>query len=155
MVYYFQGVLFINARDQPLDRGHFVRCMKKALISAGVYHGQYNSHSLRIGRTTDLALAGGAYDRIQLIGLWSSDAYLKYVPPSSLVLSWLSCIGFERSCTFGAVALSVLLLHQYLVGSGKFKIILNIFLKLDKLKCMFTWEELESELFIFRSIFSA
>ncbi len=46
------------------------------------------SQTVRISRTTDLAfLAGVFHEHKHLTGHWSSDAYLKYMRPTALVIS--------------------------------------------------------------------
>ncbi len=71
------GIFFCSVSGIPIDRIQLVSCLKAALTLAGFDHTRYNSHSLRIGRTTDLALEGISYDRIRLIARWSSDAFFE------------------------------------------------------------------------------
>ncbi len=56
------GIYFINELGKRLDRYQFVKRLKNALVLAGIDHKQYNSHSVRIGRITDLALAGSSQE---------------------------------------------------------------------------------------------
>ena len=80
------GNFFIDTVGQSLDRCKFVKCLKEALVFAGYDNSRYNSHSIRIGRTTDLAMAGISHEKIRIIGRWSSDAYMRYIRPSEVVL---------------------------------------------------------------------
>ena len=86
------GVFFIWSDGRPLVRSQFVKCLTDLLRYVGLDHIGYNTHSLRIGRTTDLALASVPQKNICLIGRWSSDAYQKYIRPSLLVLSQWSYV---------------------------------------------------------------
>ena len=46
----------------------------------------YNTHSLRAGRATDLAIVGTPDAIIKETGRWTSNAYVKYVRFNSFVL---------------------------------------------------------------------
>ncbi len=81
------GIFLILYDVQPLFRSDFVKCLRDVLGSRGMDPSTYNTHSLRIGRMTDLALARVSHERICLKGRWSSDTYLKYIRPATLVIS--------------------------------------------------------------------
>ena len=51
------GPLFLNHCMTPLSRNTFANSMKGCLKLAGFDPNSYNTHSFRIGRATDLALA--------------------------------------------------------------------------------------------------
>ncbi len=80
------GIFFIWYDGQQLFRFDFVTCLRDVLGSRGMDPSRYNTHSLRIGITTDLALAGISHEHILLMGRWSADAYLKYIRPAALVI---------------------------------------------------------------------
>ncbi len=68
------GVLFINQAGVSVDRSQLVHIIKSLIQILGLNPSNYyNSHSLWIGRITDLALEGVSSQEIQLIGRWSSD----------------------------------------------------------------------------------
>jgi hypothetical protein len=81
-----RGPLFITTTGQPLTREIFSSFLKQALTQAGIPPTNYNTHSFRIGRATQMAINNISEDVIKATGRWQSDAYLKYVRPSHFVL---------------------------------------------------------------------
>ena len=75
-----QGPIFIN-KGAPVTRQQFTTVLNRCLTYLQISTTHYNTHSFRIGRTTDLALANVPHSTIQNIGRWKSNAYLKYVRP--------------------------------------------------------------------------
>lgn len=80
------GNLFKNVLGSEITRNDLVKVIKQSLELLRIEPSLFNSHSLRIGRTTDLALAGVSVEKIKMVGRWSSNAYLKYIRPSEVKL---------------------------------------------------------------------
>ena len=55
------------------------RHLKDLVAAVGENPEDFNTHSLRVGRATDLALAGTSDAIIRQTGRWKSNAYLAYV----------------------------------------------------------------------------
>ena len=81
------GALFVNAQGTPFKRIFLAKHLKKLLELVGENPLLFNTHSLRVGRATDLALAGESELRIREIGRWNSNAYLGYVRFNLIKLS--------------------------------------------------------------------
>lgn len=77
------GPLFINKRLVPLHRKNFSNILKKCFSALNLDNTRYNTHSLRIGRATDLDILGVEHEIIKQTGRWNSNAYLKYLRNSS------------------------------------------------------------------------
>lgn len=73
------GALFLSSSGSPATRYHFAKMIKKCLSFLSIDPATYNTHSFRIGRTTDLAAAGAPPSIIQSTGRWHSNAYQKYI----------------------------------------------------------------------------
>jgi len=80
------GPLFITKGNSPIARNRFAKLLKKCVSNSGREPSDYNTHSLRIGRATQLAIDGYSEDTIKKTGRWSSNAFLKYIRPSSVIL---------------------------------------------------------------------
>jgi hypothetical protein len=76
------GPLFVQRDGTILTRNWILTRLKLHLNLIGVQNKQYNTHSFRIGRATDLAADGSSDRHIQRIGRWSSDAFRRYIRPS-------------------------------------------------------------------------
>ena len=73
------GYLFLHQEGSPIKRD-FVANQIRALVGMlGLEKEKYNTHSLRIGRTTDMAAEGENEATIKLTGRWHSSAHLDYV----------------------------------------------------------------------------
>ena len=71
--------VFNDVRGKTVTR-QFVADNIKLLVShAGLDPTRYNTHSLRIGRTSDLAREGVPEAVIKETGRWESDAYKRYI----------------------------------------------------------------------------
>ena len=77
-----QGYLFLKANGSPLTRNYVSVLLKICLKKCGYRQESYNTHSFRIGRTTDLAAANHSENLIKITGRWHSNAYKKYIKPS-------------------------------------------------------------------------
>ena len=71
---------FFRTRDsKPLLKPKFVSEVRKVLTALGLPAGDYAGHSFRIGAATAAAAASIEDSTIQLLGRWSSAAFLSYV----------------------------------------------------------------------------
>lgn len=82
----YQGPLFISKDGTPVTRNGYANAIKTCITEINKDPSHYNTHSLRIGRATDLALAGVSPEVIKTTGRWSSSAYLKYIRFDSFTL---------------------------------------------------------------------
>jgi len=73
------GFLFLSSCNSVITRRQFCSALKSCLDKAGYNSSSYNTHSFRIGRTSDLAFSGTPVETIKATGRWSSDAYKKYI----------------------------------------------------------------------------
>ena len=74
-----QGPLFLVQSGAPLTRALLSKSLKEALQASGVPSHDYDTHSFRAGRATDLAAAGASETLIRETGRWQSNAFLKYL----------------------------------------------------------------------------
>jgi hypothetical protein len=72
------GPLFVHA-NHPVQRNSFMATFRACLKYLNISTTNYNVHSFRIGRTTDMADQNVPNDTIQRIGRWKSNAYRKYI----------------------------------------------------------------------------
>jgi len=71
---------FCDEAGRPITRTSVMTVLRQVTELSSFRHKKINTHSLRIGRTTDLVLKGGVSDAyIRHVGRWSSDAYRKYI----------------------------------------------------------------------------
>ena len=80
------GPIFINQGGQPVTRKQLSVWLKTAVELTGAPSGRYNTHSFRIGRTTQLAAEGHSDETIRRTGRWKSDAYKGYIQIQSFSL---------------------------------------------------------------------
>ena len=73
------GFLFITHSGKLVQSVEVTAVIQEYAAKLGLNPSDYNTHSLRIGRTTDLALQGHGEASIKSIGRWGSNAYMKYV----------------------------------------------------------------------------
>lgn len=73
------GPIFIHLNKTPVKRSRYSSIIKSCVSLLGLDPKLYNTHSLRIGRATDLALLGTSLEVIKQTGRWSSSAYLRYI----------------------------------------------------------------------------
>ena len=73
------GPLFVTQRRTPYTREGVAKTLKASLVAIGVAPERYNTHSLRVGRATDLALEGASDATIRATGRWRSNAFLSYL----------------------------------------------------------------------------
>ncbi len=61
--------------------------LRKVLASVGRASQDFNNHSMRIGKATDMARQGFTDTQICMAGRWSSSAFKKYIKPLLLQLN--------------------------------------------------------------------
>jgi len=81
------GPLFVYEDGHPITRGSIVKQLKDILNTLGLNSDTYNTHSLRIGKTTDLYKSGATHLQIMKCGRWKSNAYLTYVKPDIIKMN--------------------------------------------------------------------
>ena len=81
-----QGPFFCFKDSHPISRNFLAEKLKEDVSSLGLNHKLYNTHSFRVGRTSDLALEGASDRQIALMGRWKSDAFKDYVRPTRIAL---------------------------------------------------------------------
>ena len=80
----FPGALFVDVHRKPISRRAFACMLKSCLQQAGIPSDNYNCHSFRIGRATQLAHDNCPPADIQRVGRWKSNAFQKYIRPSHI-----------------------------------------------------------------------
>ena len=70
---------FIFGDGSPVKPKHFRTVLRTALKNLGLEPKNYDTHSFRIGRATDLMRMGVSIDNIKHIGRWRSNAVFKYI----------------------------------------------------------------------------
>ena len=81
-----EGPLFVDEFNVPVKRSHFSNFLKQCIELAGYPKHLYNTHSFRIGRTTQLAQDNTYESIIKRTGRWKSKAYHKYIRPQQFTL---------------------------------------------------------------------
>ncbi|XP_069131620.1 uncharacterized protein [Argopecten irradians] len=71
--------LFLLSSGKCLSYSGFLKAFRLVLSQLGYYAASYGGHSLRRGAATWASSCGVADDDIQLLGLWSSDCYKRYI----------------------------------------------------------------------------
>ena len=77
--------LFCWEDGSPLNRLDIAEVMKRHLNILGYPEEEYNTHSFRIGKTTDMAKEGYSHAQIAMAGRWASNAYQKYIKPDLII----------------------------------------------------------------------
>ena len=80
------GVLYVDALGKPIKRTLIADTIKKYVALAGYDPNNFNTHSIRVGRTSDLAKQGVPLAIIKETGRWRSEAYTKYIRFPSFTL---------------------------------------------------------------------
>ena len=70
---------FVFRDGTPVRADQFRSVLKQAIEDAGLDQDNYDTHSLRIGRTKDLFAAGYSIDQIKDAGGWRSNAVYNYL----------------------------------------------------------------------------
>ena len=69
----------IHHDGSPLLASEMRTLLRKSISDLGLEAELYDTHSLRIGRATDLFKSGWSVDRIKKLGRWKSNAVYKYL----------------------------------------------------------------------------
>ena len=77
----YPGPLFLNSCGRPISRNQFLTVFHKSIAFLSLDISRYNTHSLRIGRCTDMVFLGFTDAQIKAAGRWKTDAYKKYIRP--------------------------------------------------------------------------
>ena len=75
---------FCHQNSKPITRTQVSSTLRTTIGLLGYNPNQYNTHSFRIGKATDMAAQGYTPTQISLLGRWNSSAYLKYIKPTRL-----------------------------------------------------------------------
>ena len=78
--------LFSHENGRPVSRGQLVDIIKFHLDTCGRNSADFNTHSLRMGKATDMHRDGFTDRQIAVAGRWSSSAFLKYIKPNIIVI---------------------------------------------------------------------
>ena len=73
------GFLFRFHDGRLLTKNRFVDAIRAALLQLGLNPENYEGHSFRIGAATTAGECGLSDSTIQMLGRWSSSAYLVYI----------------------------------------------------------------------------
>lgn len=80
------GPVFVDETNSLVTRATFSKHLKLLVAYVGLDSRHYNTHSLRIGRATDLAAIGVPDQLIKETGRWRSNAFQKYIKIKSVSL---------------------------------------------------------------------
>lgn len=80
------GALFVKSDNKLVLRNNFLMVLMRCFLLLHIPSDNFNTHSFRIGRCTDLAIQGFSTEQLRQIGRWRSDAFMVYVRPRVLVL---------------------------------------------------------------------
>lgn len=79
------GPLFVNSCGKPVTRLQAKTALDKCSKFLNLDSSRYTTHSLRIGKCTDMVKLGYSDAQIRAVGRWKSDAYKRYIRPSVVV----------------------------------------------------------------------
>ena len=85
------GPLFLFQDVRPLSRALLTDWLRRILSSAGI-HGNFSSHSFRIGAATVAARNGIPDHQIQALGRWTSTAYVLHSDSGRDVIETLEAV---------------------------------------------------------------
>ena len=78
------GFLFLRQTGKVVTRTWFADRLTEVLSQVGENPMEYNTHSLRIGATTQLMVNGASIPELMSFGRWSTSAYKSYVRPGAI-----------------------------------------------------------------------
>lgn len=78
--------VFVHRDRSPLTSKYVREVLNKSIQYLGLDCRDYNTHSLRIGRATDMCQAGYTDRQIALAGRWNSSAFTNYIKPNMIRL---------------------------------------------------------------------
>ena len=70
---------FVFRNRQPVKPEHFHKVLKRSLDAQGLNSNNYNCHSLRNGKASDLFKSRMEYEQIKVMGRWHSNSTCKYL----------------------------------------------------------------------------
>ena len=77
---------FVEENGRPLTAEALRKDINSILLTVGLKPNEYNTHSFRIGKATDMWAQGYSDAQICLAGRWNSKAFKKYIKPQILRL---------------------------------------------------------------------
>lgn len=81
------GPFICHPDHAPFTRKEIVSTLKNQLQFLNYDATLYNTHSFRIGKTTDMAQKGFSELEIKMLGRWNSPAYKRYIKPQYIYSS--------------------------------------------------------------------
>ena len=72
--------LFLYKNHISLSRDMLVTNTRLYIAMIGINPDRYSGHSYRLGGATSMAASGFTEWEIMMLGRWSSDVYLRYIP---------------------------------------------------------------------------
>lgn len=75
------GLFFCHPNLEGITRSELANMLKKQIDLFNLDCNEYNTHSFRIGRATDMAKMGYSDIQIAMAGRWESSAFKKYIRP--------------------------------------------------------------------------
>jgi site-specific recombinase XerD len=78
---------FSTKEGRPLTPSYVRKTLRAILVHINHKSTDFNTHSFRIGRATDMYTAGFSDIQIAKAGRWNSKAFLKYIKPQLIQLS--------------------------------------------------------------------
>ena len=75
------GPVFVSTHGKPITRQQFLGALHSSVRFRSLDPSLYNTHSFRIGRSTDMMVQGYSDAQIRAVGRWKSDAYKRYIRP--------------------------------------------------------------------------
>ena len=85
-----QYPFFLDSQVRPITKTYFIRELRKVISALGLPQQQFTGHSFRIGAATSADMAGVEDSTIQILGRWSSAAFLRYIRTPPVQLAALS-----------------------------------------------------------------
>ena len=80
------GPIFVDKHGKNIKRDLLAKWIKSGVELCNRSPANYNTHSIRIGRATQLADEGYSDEAIRTTGRWKSNAFKKYIRRSEFVL---------------------------------------------------------------------
>ena len=82
----FPGPFYLKKNGKPLRRTQIAAVLGKALASLSMKEKNYNTHSFRIGKITDLAALGASDNQLRQTGRFHSNTFMKYIKPNTVLI---------------------------------------------------------------------
>ena len=78
------GPVFVSTLGKPISRQQFLGALHSSVRFRSLDPSLYNTHSFRIGRSTDMTFQGYSDAQIRAVGRWKSDAYKRNIRPDMI-----------------------------------------------------------------------